>query len=161
MVLLEFFGGLLPLTLAASRSGRAATTYYWEVDADALAVAHSNFPSAFSMGDVTGFSREVAARIVEDHPGAIFVLAAGIPCKDVSLINADRQGAHASRSGLHSVVSSAYDILAALAPGCVRGLYECTQMDPADMEVFNESLGCSPVLVCPSDVAPVSRPRHW
>ena len=149
LVLIELFGGLLSGAFAFQFLGwPVAAHYYSETEPDALYLAAINFPDAVNLGDIRKISDAVLTQMANKFPAALFVLAGGPPCTDVSLLNATRVGADGPASGLRGEFARIYQALLAAAPGRVRGLMECTRMDAADRCSYDEVFGAAPFEVC-------------
>ena len=112
VILVEFFADI-----GSGRCGlealdiHIAAHFASEIDEDAIRVLRTNHPDIEFLEDVCGVGAEVVERISSSHPSAHVVLLAGPPCVDVSRLKANRQGAHAPQSGLHTQVQRIYHLL--------------------------------------------------
>ena len=74
VVLLEIFGGLLPMSAVMHALNLVPTaTYFWEVAEEAVHVAATNFPEAHSLGDVTKCDEAQLDELMTRHPESIFL----------------------------------------------------------------------------------------
>eukprot|EP00972_Heterocapsa_arctica_P025471 3750363-Heterocapsa_arctica.AAC.1 len=97
-----------------------------------MTVAATNHPQAISLGDITLISGDAVKALAETHPDCTFIIGAGPPCQDVSLLNAARRGATGDRSNLREEYKRFFYDLQQAAPGRVFGIMECTNMTTAD-----------------------------
>ena len=106
VVVIELFGSILPATTALKEGGISAVFSSSEIASDPIEVASAHWPKAVQIGDVRCLKLEWMDKVVADNPDSLLWLTGGVPCKDVSLLNAHRQGASGNHSDLYEVVLS-------------------------------------------------------
>ena len=129
-VSVEFFAGILALSVALETAGvNVVASYYSEICTDCCLVAATNFPSAINLGDITKITSSFIADIVKQWPHCWWVLGAGPPCQDVSLLNSAASGSWGSRSRLREHYKRIYNIFCRLIPRqFIFAIMECTKM---------------------------------
>ena len=88
VLILKLFGGLLPASMALKSLDIPAKTFFSEVANDPLEIASAIMPEATPLGDVRSLKMEDLAMMAKSCPCALVWLTGGIPCKDVSQLNA-------------------------------------------------------------------------
>ena len=160
VVVIELFAGIMPASTALHKLGVQAVSYFAETASDPLDLAARLWPNAISLGDVQSLSQEALLAIVRMHPGALIWLTGGVPCKDVSSLNAFKDGAEGQQSGLYKQAAAVKNFLASVAENFAF-TFECTRMSDADRDIFSEAFGVDPVEIDNIHFAPLSRPRWW
>ena len=150
----------MPATVALKMSGVSFIFYFSEIASDPIEIACAHWPEAVPLGDVRTLGLGWLDKAVAKHPGALLWFTGGIPCKDVSQLNARRNGAPGKHSCLHGTVREIPEHLFKLSKNAVCTL-ECTRMDDADRRAFSESLGSEPLEINDRGWSPLSRPRWW
>ena len=164
VVIIELFAGICIGSLAIANLGLPILAHYVsEIDPDSLLLISTLYPSACLLGDICAITRQNCKSIVDQFPGQVlFLLLAGPPCQDVSLLSIDRSGANGPRSGLRKEFARVYGIFRSLVPDSrIRGLMECVRMDAEDLPYYNGVFGSSPHLLCAKHWLPITRPRLW
>ena len=93
VVVIELFGGILPVTAALKKCGISALSFFSEIASDPIEVATAHWPEAIQIGDVRCLKLEWMDKVVADNPDSLIWLTGGVPCKDVSQLNSNRKGA--------------------------------------------------------------------
>ena len=101
VIVIEIFGGILPATVALHKCGLSPVTFFSEIANDPIEVAKAHWPEAISIGDMRTLNMEWIDGVVSTCPDALIWLTGGIPCKDVSKLNKNRNGASGQHSGLY------------------------------------------------------------
>ena len=106
-------------------SGVSFIFYFSEIASDPIEIACAHWPEAVPLGDVRTLGLGWLDKAVAKHPGALLWFTGGIPCKDVSQLNARRNGAPGKHSGLHGTVREIPEHLFKLSKNAVCTL-ECS-----------------------------------
>ena len=102
-----------------------------------------------NLGDITVITREHIADIVKKWPDRHWLITAGPPCQDVSLLNADGCGSWGDRSGLREEFRRIYNYFCTLVPSeRLFAIMECTKMLPEDQVAYDEVFHRGPVEIC-------------
>ena len=137
-------------------------SYYSEICTDCCLVAATNYPLAQNLGDITSISKATIAAIVKQWPGCAWLLVAGPPCQDVSLLNSAASGAWGNHSSLREEFGRVYRIFSELLPADrLLAFMECTRMEDEDRRAYDAIFGRPPVEICSSFAVPMTRPRLW
>ena len=160
VVVIELFAGIMPASAALHKLGVQVMSYFSETANDPLELVAKHWPNAISLGDVKSLTKETLLAIVQRHPGALVWLTGGVPCKDVSSLNAFKDGAEERQSSLYRHAALIKDYLLSIADNLVF-TFECTRMADADRAIFSEAFGVDPVEVDNIHFSPLSRPRWW
>jgi hypothetical protein len=160
VLILDLFGGLLPASMALKSLDIPAKTFFSEVANDPLEIASATMPEATPLGDVRSLKMEDLAMMVKSCPCALVWLTGGIPCKDVSQLNASRVGASGIQSGLYTKAKEILELVKSITSNYVF-TFECARMDDADRATFDEAFGVAPVEINNRGFSQMSRPRWW
>ena len=160
MVAIELFGGVLPATAALKVSGVSCITFFSEVANGPIELASAHWPEAIPIGDVRLLELRWFDKVVADFPDSFFWLTGGVPCKDMSRLNANRQGAFGHHSGLHELAAKFCNHLMGLTDKAAF-TFECTRMDEGDKSSFSAAFGTEPIEINNRGWSPLSRPRWW
>ena len=160
MVVIELFGGILPATAALHQCNISTISYFSEIASDPIEIASAHWPEATQIGDVRQLKKEWLDTVVAENPDALIWITGGVPCKDVSQLNKNRQGATGTHSGLYEVAAKLLDYLKSIHSR-VAFTIECTRMDDNDRAKFSNAFGTEPVEINNRGWSPLSRPRWW
>ncbi len=159
----ELFAGLLALSVALdSMSINVVASYFSEICPDCCLVAATNFPAAINIGDIKTISRSTIAKIVKQWPHCWWILGAGPPCQDVSLLNSSATGSWGSHSSLREEYKRIYHIILEFVPyQFVFSFMECTKMTANNRQAYDQVYGSPPVEICSAWACHMTRPRLW
>ena len=159
---IELFGGILSASHALDALGIVPTAVFFsEIDSDAIIVASTAFPLAFNLGDVEKVDEAQILNICEQFQGCSFLLTGGVPCTNVSLLNASREGAFGPQSRLRECFRNIWTWILKHSSGNCKGLMECTRMDSHDQVWYDSVFQCKPFLLCSRHFSWITRPRLW
>ena len=160
VVVIELFGGILPVTAALKKCGISALSFFSEIASDPIEVATAHWPEAIQIGDVRCLKLEWMDKVVADNPDSLIWLTGGVPCKDVSQLNSNRRGASGNHSGKYEVAAKLLNHLKSLTSR-MAFTFECTRMDDSDRARFSSAFGIEPIEINNRGWSPLSRPRWW
>ena len=160
VVTIELFGGILPATAALKKCGVSFLSFCSEIASDPIELASAHWPEAIPIGDMRDLDLAWFDKVVKDNPDSLIWVTGGIPCKDVSTLNANRQGATGRHSGLFEVAAKILNHLKGITQR-MAFTFECTRMDEADRVRFSKAFGTQPIEINNRGWSPLSRPRWW
>ena len=152
--------------MALAASGREpVATYFSDILPESKAVAYSHW-DAVDLGPVEHIKQDAMEALVDDHPESDWILAAGVPCINVTHLKANRQGAFGEGSILRDEFRRIYEFMAPLIfaedeEADVLGIMECTAMDLSDRPPYDAVFNSQPYLIDNRHFAANSRPRLW
>ena len=150
----------MPATVALHKCGLSPVTFFSEIANDPIEVAKAHWPEAISIGDMRTLNMEWIDGVVSTCPDALIWITGGIPCKDVSKLNKNRNGASGQHSGLYLEAKKIFEYVRSKTDNVIFS-FECTRMDDSDKKTFSEAFGVEPVEIDNRGFAPLSRPRWW
>jgi len=152
MNILSLFDGLSCGRIALDRIGIPIDNYFSsEIKEAALVVANHNYPQDTKnrLGDIT--------KIKDSDLPNIDLLIGGSPCQNFSIANRERKGLQGIKSGLF------YEYVRLLEETKPKYfLLENVRMEKQHQNVISSILGCEPIIINSSLVAPQLRHRlYW
>lgn len=160
---IELFAGLLALSVALeAMSINVVASYFSEICSDCCLVAATNFPAAVNIGDIRKISKATIAAIVKQWPHCWWIMGAGPPCQDVSLLNSSATGSWGSHSSLREEYKRIYLLFLEFVPHqFLFSFMECTKMTADDRQAYDQVYGSPPVEICSAWASHMTRPRLW
>lgn len=154
ITVLSLFNGMSGGMLALNEAGIPVKTYYSsEIDKYAIAESQANFPSIIQLGDVTKW------REWDVDWSKIDLLIGGSPCQGLS--TAGRQlGLQDPRSMLFYTMMDIFEHIKKLNPD-VKYLFENVKMKQESLDIFNNYIGSTPIMVNSQHYTAHYRQRYY
>lgn len=166
LFVLSLFDGVAAIMCALSRLpcqvvGFAAS----EIDRECRKLVRKRWPGVIELGRVESIDEKVVEALVNalGFKVDIFLISAGSPCQDLTVLLAGRAGLAGSRSKLFFEIPRIYELCRARFGEKVVFMVENVfSMSGESRSEFSRVLGVPPVLIEASDLSWVRRPRlYW
>lgn len=156
MDVLGLFDGISCGQFALNSLGINISKYHSsEIDKNAMSIAYRNYPKTNFLGDVTAID-EVALSSL----GNIDLILAGFPCQNISYAG-DRTGLAGEKSGLFFHFFRVLEFYRKRNKNILFLVENVGGIKKEDLDLINELLGVSSVVLNSQDFSPQRRVRHY